>query len=73
MRSDVLRQVEAETDRIHSACDEIELAMSEVADPEEWRVALGLVDKASLRAHQTRNTMLKEARHRADLWREEVA
>jgi len=66
--STALSAVEAEADRIHSACDEIEMTMVDVEDPEQWRIALGLIDSASLRAHKTRNQLLATARKRAAAW-----
>lgn len=61
-----LIEIQAETDRIHAACDEVERVLAtQIHDAESWRIALGYIDKASLRVYQLRKQLLAEAMRRA--------
>ncbi len=68
---DALTWIRAETDRIHSACDEIEMQLTHIDDAEAWRAALGHIDAASRRVYQTRKVLLDEAIRRAQQLRED--
>lgn len=57
--------VRQQTDRIHDAADKIELASTEILGANDWRIALGFIDGASLRLYNLRQQYLKVARERA--------
>lgn len=60
-----LDEIRAETDRIHSACDEVErIIVTSIVDAESWRSALGMIEGASRRTYQLRNQLLTEALRR---------
>ena len=63
--------VRAEADRIHTACDEIEIAYNDLTDAGEWRIALGLIDDAQRRVYALRKVMLNEAIRQAREARDE--
>ncbi len=68
---DSLTWIRAETDHIHSACDEIEIQLTRIEDADTWRAALGYIDEASRRVYRTRKVLLDEAIRRAQQLRED--
>jgi hypothetical protein len=69
---DPLTCIRAETDRIHTACDETEIQLTHIEDADTWRAALGYIDEASRRVYQTRKVLLDEAIRRAQQLRESI-
>jgi hypothetical protein len=58
---DDLAEVRAQADRIEDAYETIERAVVTLSDPEEWRIALGLIEGTNRRGYDVKKRMLSHA------------